>query len=163
MFSTWCPQKVQQGIHFVHSQNQNLPQGQRASFSTKVVGGIGWKNPAVLASLLWRGCLVCMLTSHPAQRKGRGRQSRQRITADCLQHCWQMLLFTCSFATVVLTRRGLSALQLSEKRLFRVLQLEEAWSDAGASTSSWIASPVSVSACWRSCRSSSDKMVQKKS
>lgn len=142
-------------------KKQNLPQEQRALLSTKVVGGIGWKNPAVLASLLWRGCLVCMPTSHSPQRKGRGRQSRQRITAGCLQHCWQVVLFTRSFANMLLTRRGLSALQLSEKRLFRVLQFEEARCGAGVPTSFWIASPASVRSCWRSCRSPSDETVQR--
>lgn len=143
--------------------SQNLPQGERTLFNTEDVGGNGWKNPAVLASLLWRGCLECMLASHSAQKKGHGRQSRQRTSAVFVQHCWQMWVSTFSCATVVLTRRGLSALQLSAKRLLRVLQFDEARREAlgdGASTSSPVAS---LSECWRSRRNSSVKMVQNRS
>lgn len=100
---------------------------------------------------------MCMLASHSAQKKGRGRQSRQRTTAVLLRHCWQIWVSTFSCATAVLTRRGLSALQLSAKRLFRVLQFDDARREAlgvGASTSSPVAS---LSDCWRSCRNSSVK------
>ena len=100
---------------------------------------------------------MCILASHSAQKKGHGRQSRQRTTAVLLRHCWQMWVSTFSCATAVLTRRGLSALQLSAKRLFRVLQFDEARREVlgvGASTSSPVAS---LSDCWRSRRNPSVK------
>ena len=140
---------------------QNLPHWQRSIFCTVVVGGNGWKNPKVLASRLWRGCLVCMTTSHSAQNKGRGRQSRQRTTAKLLQHCWHFRVPTFSCASAVLTRRGLAAFQLSEELLFLVLQFNEAEREAcgvGDSTPSPVAS---LSDCWRSRRNPSVKIVQK--
>ena len=150
-----------QARKYILYTNQNLLQGIRALFNTYVVGGNGWKNPEVLPSLLWRGCLVCMLTSQSAQKKGRGRQSRQRTTAELLEHCWHMWASTFSRATAVLTSCGLAALQLSEKIVFLVLQLDEATRGLGVGAS--ISSPVaSHKDSWRSCKNPSVQMVKKK-
>lgn len=86
-----------------------------------------------------------------ATKKGRGLQSRQQTTAEFLQHCWQMWVSTFSCATAVLTRCGLAALQLSEKRLFLVHQFEEARREAPGVGSTSL--PVaSLNDCWRFLR-----------
>ncbi len=103
---------------------------------------------------------MCMLTSHSAQKKGRGRQSPHRTTAGLLPHCWQMRVATFSCAAAVFTRRGLSALHLTEKRLCRVLQFEEARRGSLEVTrGDASSSEVLLSECWRSCRKHSVKIV----
>ena len=71
-----------------------------------------------------------------------GLQSRQRTTAVLLQHCWQMWVSTISCATVVLSRGGLSALQLSAKRLFHVLQFDEAKARQGKARQIYLYSTI---------------------
>lgn len=138
--------------YVLHTQTRTYHNG-KEPLTTKVVGGNGWKNPAVMASLLWRTCLVCMLTSQSAQRKGRGRQSQHRTAAGFLPHCWQMCVATFSCAAAVFTRRGLSALHLSEKRLCRLIQFKEARRGSlGVSRGDASSPEDSLNECWRSCR-----------
>lgn len=119
----------------------SLPHWERALSTTQVVGGNGWKNPAIVASLLWNTWFRCILTSQSAQKNGCGRQSRQRTAAGLLPHCWQIWVVAFCCATMVFTRQGLSFSHLSERRLFRVDQSEEARGGAGAVSWSSKSSP----------------------
>jgi len=64
-----------------------------------------------------------------------------------------MCVATCSLSAAVFTRRGLSALHLSEKRLCLLLQFEEARRGSlGVSRGDASSPENSLSECWRSCR-----------
>lgn len=107
----------------------------RALSTTQVVGCNGSKHPAILVSMLWRWCLVCMLKSHSVQKKGHGLHSRQRTTAKLLQNCWKMWVTKFNYANVVLTKHGHSA-SLLWKESFHVHQFDEARGEAiGVGTS----------------------------
>ncbi len=66
---------------------------------------------------------MCMLTSHSAQKKGRGRQLQHRTTAGFLPDVGRFVL-PCFLVPQWCSPDGVSL--SSEKRLCRVLQFEEA-------------------------------------
>ena len=138
-----------------HGQNnKNLPQGIWVLFTMQVVGGKGWKNPAVIASLLWRTFLmsVWIATSHSAQRNGRGSQPWQRTAAPLMEHCWHICVPTFSFAAALLIKCGLSARHLSKRERFRVLQSEDAWGVVVGVGGTSMSAQATLRECCSSCK-----------